>query len=64
MVTFLRLPKVLQITGLARATIYALISQGRFPAPIKLSTRSSAWISSEIDEWMQQRIAESRKEAE
>ncbi|KZZ62018.1 hypothetical protein A3762_13815 [Oleiphilus sp. HI0125] len=61
---FLRLPDVMQMTGLARATVYSLIAQGKFPPPVKLSERSSAWVSSEIDEWMSERIAASRKEVE
>jgi len=63
-ISFLKLLDVQRKTALARSTVYALIKQGKFPPPVKLSERSSAWISSEIDEWMQLRITESRKEAE
>ncbi|CAB5540353.1 Predicted transcriptional regulator [Citrobacter youngae] len=38
---------------------YKLISEGQFPKPIKLG-RSSRWLKSEVEAWMQQRIADSR----
>ncbi|WP_141097429.1 helix-turn-helix transcriptional regulator, partial [Klebsiella pneumoniae] len=39
-----------------------LMSEQRFPAAIKIGSRSIAFIESEIDEWINQRIAESRGE--
>lgn len=38
---------------------YKLISEGLFPKPIKLG-RSSRWLRSEVETWMQQRITDSR----
>lgn len=38
---------------------YKLIQDGVFPKPIKLG-RSSRWLKSEVEIWMQQRIAQSR----
>ncbi|RBQ35313.1 hypothetical protein C2125_06430 [Rahnella aquatilis] len=38
---------------------YKLIQDGAFPKPIKLG-RSSRWLKSEVETWMQQRIAQSR----
>ncbi|UNK24192.1 helix-turn-helix transcriptional regulator [Yersinia intermedia] len=38
---------------------YKLISEGQFPKPIKLG-RSSRWLESEVEAWMQQRITDSR----
>jgi predicted DNA-binding transcriptional regulator AlpA len=58
--SLLRLPEVTNITKLARATIYAKVANGTFPAPIKISERASAWIAGEIEQWIQERITESR----
>lgn len=58
-----RLSEVLTRTGYSRAWIYKLIAQGRFPLSVKIGSRSIAFIESEIDEWINQRIAESRGEA-
>jgi prophage regulatory protein len=48
-------------TGLGRSTIYKLISEGEFPPPIKLTTNGAvAWKSNEIDDWIQERISQSK----
>lgn len=57
----LRLPEVIQITGLSRSTIYREMSIGRFPTRIYLGARCVGWLSSEIAEWVELRIAERRK---
>jgi len=56
----LRLPQVLAKTGLARSTIYERIKAGEFPQPISLGGRASGFLSSEVDEWIAARVAESR----
>ena len=48
------------ITALSGSTIYRLISQGDFPKQIKLSERSSGWLQSEVEQWLQERIDASR----
>ena len=49
----LRLPEVKAVTGLNRNQIYTL--EG-FPRPVKISIRSSAWVQSEVQDWIQNRI--------
>lgn len=56
----LKLPAVTKLTGLARSTIYKLISEERFPKQIKLTSFSSGWIKSEVDCWIEDRIVFSR----
>ncbi|CAI0781695.1 helix-turn-helix transcriptional regulator [Serratia fonticola] len=58
--SFIRLPEAMTRTGYSRSGLYKLISQGLFPKPVKIGTRSIAFIESEVDEWINQRIAESR----
>jgi len=60
--SLIRLSEVQRRTGYSKAWIYRLISQKRFPASIKLGIRSVAFIESEIDAWIEQRINESRGE--
>lgn len=50
---------ITQLTGLTDKWFYKLIQEGLFPKPIKLG-RSSRWLRSEVETWLQQRIAESR----
>ncbi len=57
---FLRLPEVMKRTGLSRSTIYVRVAAGRFPQPVALGGRAVGWIEAEVDEWVRERIAESR----
>ncbi|WP_297899993.1 AlpA family phage regulatory protein [Metallibacterium sp.] len=54
----LRLPEVIRSTGLARSSIYDLIREGRFPAPVPLTATARAWRSDEIETWISERCAE------
>ncbi|HBR2818759.1 TPA: AlpA family phage regulatory protein, partial [Klebsiella pneumoniae subsp. pneumoniae] len=38
--------------------IYRLISQNRFPSAVKIGSRAIAFVESEVDEWISQRIEE------
>lgn len=53
----IRLPETATKTGLSRSSIYALISAGKFPKQIKLSVRSMGFLESEVDAWIESRIA-------
>jgi len=59
----IKLPNVIQRTGLSRSSIYLKISKGEFPKQINLSERSIGFIESEIDNWIDERIKASRQEA-
>jgi len=50
--TLLRLKAVIELTGLCRSNIYRLEAAGAFPARVKLSERTSAWRSDEVNEWI------------
>jgi prophage regulatory protein len=54
----LRLPAVRARVGLGRSAIYAGVTAGTFPAPVKLGERCVAWPEHEIQAWIQARIAE------
>ena len=54
---FLRWPRVRQLTGLSRSTIWRLEKNGQFPARRKLSANSVGWSLIELQAWMQSRSA-------
>lgn len=56
----IRLPEVLIRTGYSKAWIYRLLKENRFPRSVKIGVRSIAFIESEVDEWINQRLSESR----
>ena len=53
----LRLPEVERLTGMKKSTIYKLIQEGRFPQPIKVTPRLSAWPGAKVNAWIEQAIA-------
>jgi prophage regulatory protein len=55
----LRRPGVQDKVGIGRSALYELIKHDQFPSPIKIG-RSSFWVESEVDNWIDQRIAEAR----
>ncbi len=48
---FFRLPAVLLMTGLGRSTIYRLVAQDKFPAPVRLAERAVAWRRDDLERW-------------
>lgn len=60
---FVRINGVIERVGLSRSQIYKLISQGRFPAQIKLYGTVSAWLESDINDWIEQQVASARAAA-
>lgn len=56
----LRLPNVLDRTGLSRITVYQRVSEGSFPSPVSLGARAVGWVESEIEEWISRQIENSR----
>lgn len=49
---FYRLSDVTRITALSRSTVYRRIAQGRFPEPVHLGGRASAWPSAALQAWI------------
>ena len=57
----LRLPIVLDRTGLSRSTVYQRVTEGRFPRPVSLGARAVGWIEAEVEEWIAGQIEVSRE---
>lgn len=57
----LRWTDVQPLVGIGRSHAHQLAQQGLFPKPLKLvpGGRASAWRLSEINQWIESRIAES-----
>lgn len=49
---YARLPIVSACTGVAKSTIWAWARAGRFPTPVKLSSRVTAWNVSDVRAWL------------
>lgn len=52
----LKLTEVQEITSLSRSSIYIYMNKGFFPKSIALGARSVAWLESDIQKWIDDRI--------
>jgi prophage regulatory protein len=58
MTKFLRLPDVMERTGLSRSSVYELIAAGAFPKPVKLGPRAVGVPETEYEAWATERLRE------
>jgi prophage regulatory protein len=59
--SILRLPAVKTRVGLSRSAIYLAVSRAEFPRPVQLGVRAVGWLESEIEDWLRERVKQSRK---
>ena len=52
----IRLPEVIKRTGYKRSNIYLLMRQEKFPKSVSMGGRAVAWLESEVDTWIQERV--------
>jgi prophage regulatory protein len=57
---FLRLPAVVEATGLSRATIYRMVAARRFPPPVRIGLQASGWSEAAVAAWIAERKADGR----
>lgn len=58
-IRILRLPQVIEMTGLGRSKLYELQAEGSFPMRVKIASRSVGWVEAEVQAWLAGRIEES-----
>jgi prophage regulatory protein len=61
-IRMLRLPQVIDATGLGKTKIYELQGQGDFPMRVKITAHSVAWVEEEVQAWLAARIVRARSE--
>lgn len=52
---YIRRPRVQAMTSLSTSCIYKMMSEDRFPKPIKLTEKAVAWNEAEILDWLASR---------
>ena len=52
----LRINEVMKITAMSKTTIYRWINANQFPKPLNLSSKSVAWLESDIHDWITSKI--------
>ncbi|WP_281015975.1 AlpA family transcriptional regulator [Minwuia sp. IMCC3077] len=58
----IRRQEVEAMTGLCRSTIYLLMKRDQFPKSIKVGERSVRWDQSEVNNWIDERVAKRDQE--
>ena len=48
----LRLPAVMEMSGLSRAAIYDQMARSLFPRPLRIGPRAVGWLEDDIDDWL------------
>ena len=48
----LRLAEVCQRVGLGKTMIYAMVGDGRFPRPYKITPAAVRWSEREVEDWL------------
>ena len=56
-VGYARAPIVARVVGIAVSTLWAWSAQRRFPKPVKLSPRVSAWPVADVRAWLADPVA-------
>lgn len=57
-IRLLRIKDVVLKVGLSKPTIYSKIRMGSFPRQVVLGPKTVAWVESEINEWLSEKMAE------
>ncbi len=58
-IEWIELEEAKRMAGMCTSSLYAAVTQKRFPAPIKIG-RSNRWIKSEVQVWQRERVAAAR----
>jgi predicted DNA-binding transcriptional regulator AlpA len=53
---FLRGKQVWEKLGIGKSKFYDMIDKEELPKPIPLGPKTSVWLHSEVEEWMQRRV--------
>ena len=59
----LRLKEVISKTGISRSSIYRPEKEGLFPQHVSVTPYLTSWVESEIDDYLEKIVAESRCES-
>lgn len=50
-----RLPKLIELIGLSRSSVYAAMSRGEFPKQVHIGRRAVGWRIRDIQQWLEAR---------
>jgi len=53
----LKIQVVTAVTGRSESTIRRMVSEGKFPTPVKDGTRCTRWIAADVANWLRAKAA-------
>ena len=53
---FIRPSEVLQMIGVSRTTLWRMVRDGLFPAPVRITDRSRGYVLDDVEAWMRERV--------
>ena len=57
----LRLPAVMEMTGISESSVYRLVREKKFPQPIHVAVpKMTAGVSDDIENWIEEQIEKDR----
>ncbi|ENR6546211.1 AlpA family transcriptional regulator [Vibrio cholerae] len=56
-IRLITLREVIELTSISRSSIYKYISENKFPQRISVGERSVRWVESEVQEWINSKVA-------
>jgi prophage regulatory protein len=59
----IRMSEVTQRVGLCKSSIYNRMDTGDFPKPVSIGGGRVAWVESDVDQWISERISAAGKQA-
>lgn len=54
----LKIGEVESAIGMKKSSIYRWVSEGAFPAPVKMGARAARWDSLAVDAWLNARLGQ------
>ena len=58
---YIRFKELRKLIPLGRTTIWRMMREGRFPQSRRIGKMATAWLESEVEEWIRQRAQEGGK---
>ena len=52
-VLVVRMSRLVEMIDLSRSTVWKLLSEGKFPNPIRLGPRSIGWRIKDVEDWIE-----------
>ena len=62
MANLLNVKEVAKKLGVSRAQVYLMVKKGDFPVPIRIAKRTSRWLESDVDRWIERKFKVREKE--